>query len=435
MSTAIQFRRGTTTQHASFTGLSGEITIDTTRSVPVIHDGVTAGGHPILSGDPATFTTQTSLADTDYVLGSSGGGVKVLWSNIKAAMWTAWGGLIAGGTSKATPTSADLMAISDQAASGATKMVSIGNVFAQLGTFIAAYTAKTTPVGGDGIAVADSAASNAIKLVTLTNLWNATWTALGGLIAGGTAKATPTTSDILPISDQAASSATKKITISSLFSTLWTAWGGFIAGGTSKATPTTSDLFAISDQDASSATKMLSIGNLFSILGAYIAALTGKTTPVGADGIIVADSAASNANKLVTLTNLFAAWTATAANWRANANSLFLTVSAIWSAMAPVALTYGTTVSWDLSTGFDFTLTLTGNATLAFPTNGKQGQRGRIRVLQDATGSRTLGIASGNKTAGGTGITLSTAANAIDYLYYDYVSGTECLLSLTKAWS
>ena len=31
MATAIQRRRGTTTQHGSFTGLAGEITIDTTK--------------------------------------------------------------------------------------------------------------------------------------------------------------------------------------------------------------------------------------------------------------------------------------------------------------------------------------------------------------------------------------------------------------------
>ena len=47
MATAIQRRRGTTTQHGSFTGLAGEITIDTTKNTIVVHDGSTAGGIPL----------------------------------------------------------------------------------------------------------------------------------------------------------------------------------------------------------------------------------------------------------------------------------------------------------------------------------------------------------------------------------------------------
>ena len=45
MATAIQRRRGTATQHSSFTGLAGEITIDTTNNTVIVHDGSTAGGH------------------------------------------------------------------------------------------------------------------------------------------------------------------------------------------------------------------------------------------------------------------------------------------------------------------------------------------------------------------------------------------------------
>lgn len=44
---AVQHRRGTTTQHSSFTGLQGEITVDTTKKTVVVHDGTTAGGIPL----------------------------------------------------------------------------------------------------------------------------------------------------------------------------------------------------------------------------------------------------------------------------------------------------------------------------------------------------------------------------------------------------
>ena len=60
MATAIQRRRGTSTQHGSFTGLSGEITIDTTNNTVVVHDGSTAGGHRL-----AKYSEITSLGDGD----------------------------------------------------------------------------------------------------------------------------------------------------------------------------------------------------------------------------------------------------------------------------------------------------------------------------------------------------------------------------------
>ena len=44
---AIQLRRGTTAQHATFTGLVGEVTVDTDKDTIVVHDGVTAGGYPL----------------------------------------------------------------------------------------------------------------------------------------------------------------------------------------------------------------------------------------------------------------------------------------------------------------------------------------------------------------------------------------------------
>jgi hypothetical protein len=43
----IKLRRGTTAQHATFTGAQGEITVDTTKKTVVVHDGATAGGIPL----------------------------------------------------------------------------------------------------------------------------------------------------------------------------------------------------------------------------------------------------------------------------------------------------------------------------------------------------------------------------------------------------
>lgn len=51
MATVIQRRRGTTAQHATFTGALGELTVDTTKKTVVVHDGATAGGIPLARED------------------------------------------------------------------------------------------------------------------------------------------------------------------------------------------------------------------------------------------------------------------------------------------------------------------------------------------------------------------------------------------------
>ena len=57
---AIQFRRGTTAQHSSFTGLLGEVTVDTDKNTLVVHDGSTTGGYPLArEGAAASMTTGT----------------------------------------------------------------------------------------------------------------------------------------------------------------------------------------------------------------------------------------------------------------------------------------------------------------------------------------------------------------------------------------
>ena len=55
MAKKLQLRRGTTSEHSSFTGAVGEVTVDTDKDVLVVHDGSTAGGFPsVKSGSIAT---------------------------------------------------------------------------------------------------------------------------------------------------------------------------------------------------------------------------------------------------------------------------------------------------------------------------------------------------------------------------------------------
>ena len=75
-------------------------------------------------------------------------------------------------------------------------------------------------------------------------------------------------------------------------------------------------------------------------------------------------------------------------------------------------------VTLDFAANQNFVLTLTGNVTLANPSTEQVGQAGVIVCIQDGTGSRTLSRGTDYETAGGAGITLSTAASAVDVIPY-----------------
>ena len=93
-------------------------------------------------------------------------------------------------------------------------------------------------------------------------------------------------------------------------------------------------------------------------------------------------------------------------------------------------------VTLDFSQFQNFILTLTGNVTLANPTTEVIGQSGFIICIQDGTGSRTLSLGTDYETAGGAGITLSTAANAVDLIPYVVQSASNILLGkVQKAFS
>ena len=75
-------------------------------------------------------------------------------------------------------------------------------------------------------------------------------------------------------------------------------------------------------------------------------------------------------------------------------------------------------VTLDFGANQNFVLTLTGNVTLANPSTEQVGQAGVIVFIQDGTGSRTLSLGTDYETAEGAGITLSTAASAVDVVPY-----------------
>ena len=72
----------------------------------------------------------------------------------------------------------------------------------------------------------------------------------------------------------------------------------------------------------------------------------------------------------------------------------------------------------DFQTYQNFVLTFTGNVTFANPSTEAVGQTGLIYIIQDGTGSRTLALGTDYETAGGSGLTISTAASAVDIVPY-----------------
>lgn len=126
---------------------------------------------------------------------------------------------------------------------------------------------------------------------------------------------------------------------------------------------------------------------------------------------------------------------ATAAQYRANTPSLMLTTDQVWASAAEVTLTDAATIAVDFSTFINGVVTLAGNRAMGNPTNEKVGQSGRIRIVQDGTGSRTLSYGTDWEFVGGIAPTLSTAAGAQDLLYYDIIATDRIFASLNKAIS
>jgi hypothetical protein len=104
------------------------------------------------------------------------------------------------------------------------------------------------------------------------------------------------------------------------------------------------------------------------------------------------------------------------------------TVTSPIYASTPQALTDGTTISWNPTSGLNASVTLGGNRTLSFASTPEIGSYGTLVVTQDATGNRTITLpGTANKVLGSASnntIALSTAANAKDILnfYFDGAS-------------
>jgi hypothetical protein len=135
----------------------------------------------------------------------------------------------------------------------------------------------------------------------------------------------------------------------------------------------------------------------------------------------------------VVYADIAAASIATTSQYFTGTASTLVPTSVIYS--AETTTTYGTTTTFDFNTFINTAVTLTGNITTQTLSNVKAGQAGMITFIQDGTGGRTTVWNSIFKWAGGTTPTLSTAAGAVDILFYSCRSATYCAASLNRAFN
>ena len=102
-------------------------------------------------------------------------------------------------------------------------------------------------------------------------------------------------------------------------------------------------------------------------------------------------------------------------------------IAALAGGPTVVAITYAATLNTDASAGDIFDVTLTGNATLANPSNPVDGKTLRWRIKQDGTGSRavTLGNKFNIPSSATSPLPFSTAANKMDVLAATYHAGRD----------
>jgi hypothetical protein len=71
MPTAVQFRRGTTAEHSTFTGAIGELTVDTDKNTVVVHDGSTVGGTALVVPGASVTLGNLTVSGTLSVEGTT----------------------------------------------------------------------------------------------------------------------------------------------------------------------------------------------------------------------------------------------------------------------------------------------------------------------------------------------------------------------------
>jgi len=141
-----------------------------------------------------------------------------------------------------------------------------------------------------------------------------------------------------------------------------------------------------------------------------------RTSPDGTEWLHAVDSGHTTDYRLGLLVALKVLW-AQVGVWTKN------------QSVTPTVVSSATgTVTPDASTSNNFDYTITGNLTIANPSNLTAGMVLNFRLKEDATGGRTITLGSKFKWPGGTAPTWITTANAINFFSAYYDSSSDVLL-------
>ena len=190
MAYAIQRRRGTAAEHSSFTGLAGEITIDTTNNTIRVHDGSTAGGHRLAKY--SEINTQENIEDVVGSLLTAGAGISLSYDDAAGTLTitnttsagdiesvTAGDGLSGGGTSGAVSLALDLNELTAAAVNVANDSIVIIDADDSNGSKKESIADLASAMAGTGIT-----ATNGVLSATTGDIEGVT--AGSGLSGGGT---------------------------------------------------------------------------------------------------------------------------------------------------------------------------------------------------------------------------------------------------------
>ena len=163
MAKLLKLRRGTTTQHGSFTGAEGEVTIDTTKDTAVVHDGAQAGGRPLAREDMSNVSSASiagrlsndSIATDKIASGALPTDVTIVSANITN------GTIVSGDIADGTIVNAD---IASNAAIEGTKLENSG---VTAGSYGSSSAIPIVTVDAQGLVTA--ASTTAIDSTTIAN--------------------------------------------------------------------------------------------------------------------------------------------------------------------------------------------------------------------------------------------------------------------------
>lgn len=267
MSKQVKMRRGTATEHNSFTGVVGEVTVDTTNNVLRVHDGATVGGRATARADGTNASGSWNITANNVsgtVAVANGGTGSTTASGGRSNLGAAASGANTDITSLSPAAGLQVGAPTGGAKGSGT--INAAGLFVN-GVAVGTSSGTVSSVGGTG----------SVNGITLSG----TVTSSGNLTLGGTlsnVSLTTAVTGILPIANGGTGATTASAALSALGGVTASGtgatgtWGISISGNAATATSAVTASSATTASTANSATtastaNALNTGNSYTVAG------------------------------------------------------------------------------------------------------------------------------------------------------------------------